>query len=254
VLIVLTASLSQASDRIVYDESSATMVFRGIAVSDETFNEQYVISRCRQFLAQNADKKLIVLTLGQEGRHAPIASSGCDHCKPYPFWRRFYDAVNKEMFPIGELMVLGGNAVVRYRDTSGSVTETALVGINPRPIGIGEFKGKIVHVGMSGRMPKPWLQLYVVGTGILDAKSGAEYISNFSHDIGVNNSTVEFRSDPWFMNEVWRPWFPLFEEHRGEPPSEAEFSETRTLDCMMVLTLNKTLANRCSFEGWVTLY
>jgi len=251
---VLTASLSQASDRIVYDQSSETMVFRGIAVFGETFNEHYVISRCRQFLTQNTDKKLIMLTLGPEGPNAPIAGLGCDHCKPYPFWRQFYDAVNKEMFPIGELMVLGGNAVVRYRDQSGTVTETVLIGINPRAIGIGEFKGKLVHVGMKGRMPMPWLELYVVGTGTLDGKAGADYISNFSHAMGVNNSTVEFRSDPWFMNEIWRPWFPLFEEHRGEPPSEAEFSLTKTLTCLRLLTFNKTLVtNRCSFEGSETL-
>jgi hypothetical protein len=249
----LTASLSQASDRIVYNGTSPTMVFRGIAVAGETFNEQYVINRCRQFLAQNADKKLIVLTLGPEGPNAPIAAFGCDHCKPYTFWRQFYDAVNKEMFPIGELMVLGGNAVVRYRDQSGTVTETVLMGSDPRPVVIGGFSGKIIHVGMQGRMPKPWLELCVVGTGTLDAGAGAEYISNFSHDMSVDDSTVEFRSDPWFMDEIWTPWFPLFEEHRGEPPSEAAYNLTKTLNCFRVLRWDKTVGNKCSFEGSETL-
>jgi len=251
---VMTALLSQASDRIVYDGSSATMVFRGIAVSGQTFDEQYVINRCRQFLAQNADKKLIVLTLGPEGPNAPIAAFGCDHCKPYPFWRMHYDGIAKEMFPIGELMVLGGNAVLRYRDQSGSVTDTVLMGSDPRPVVIGGLSGKLIHVGMEGRMPKPWLELYVVGTGTLDAGAGAEYISKFSHDMDVTNSTVEFRSDPWFINEIWRPWFPLFEEHRGEPPSEAEFNQTKTLNCRMVLMYSKTVSNKCSFEGSETLH
>jgi hypothetical protein len=251
---VLMASLSQASDRIVYDQSSETMVFRGIAVSEETFNEHYVIGRGRQFSAQNADKKLIVLTLAPDEPNANFIAIGCDHCKPYPFWRGQYDAIAKRMFSIGELMVLRGNAVVRYRDSSGSVTDTVLMGSDPRLVVIGGFRGKLVHVGMQGRMPKPSLQLYVVGTGTLDAGAGAEYISNFSHEMGVDDSTVEFRSDPWFINEIWTPWFPLFEEHRGKPPSVAEFSQSKTLNCLRVLRFDKTVGNKCSFEGSETLH
>jgi hypothetical protein len=240
---------SFASDRTLEDESSPTIVFRKVAVSGDTFDEQYVVKRSREFLANNKDKKLIRYTLVPDTLEATIGASGCDHCDPYPFWRVQYDAVARQQFPIGELTAIGGNAVVRYRNMHGTVTETVLKGATPRPITIGSFNGTIAHVGMSGRMPTPWLELYVVGTGIISSDAGAAFIAKFSHEMGVMDSTVELRSDPWFMNEIWRTWFPLFEEHRGNPPSEREFNATKTLNCVVVLTVSGKTTNECSWKG-----
>jgi hypothetical protein len=240
---------SFASDRTLEDESSPTIVFRKVAVSGDTFDEQYVVKRSREFLANNTDKKLIRYTLVPDTLEATIGASGCDHCDPYPFWRVQYDAVARQQFPIGELTAIGGNAVVRYRNMHGTVTETVLKGATPRPITIGSFNGTIAHVGMSGRMPTPWLELYVVGTGIISSDAGAAFIAKFSHEMGVMDSTVELRSDPWFMNEIWRTWFPLFEEHRGNPPSEREFNATKTLNCVVVLTVSGKTTNECSWKG-----
>jgi hypothetical protein len=253
VLLLVSSMLAVASDRTLFEEASPTIIFRGIAVSGERFDQQCVIGRSRKFLAANNSKKLIVLTLVPDEPDANISLMGCDHCKPYPFWRMQYDAVSKRMFAIGELMAFGQNSVVRFRDKSGSVSETVLTGSDPRSVVIGGFKGKIVHAGMSGRMPMPWLELYVVGTGALDSKAGAEYVADFSRQMGVNDSTIEFRSDPWFINEIWRTWLPLFEEHRGSPPSEEAFAATKTLDCFVVLTVQGKVTNECSWHGSETL-
>jgi hypothetical protein len=97
---------------------------------------------------------------------------------------------------------------------------------------------------MEGLMPKPWLKLYVVGSGSIDSNAGAKYISDFSRRMGVTDSTIQFRSDPWFINEIWRTWFPLFDQHRGEPPNEADFKLTKTPDCFVVLTVYRSLQER----------
>ena len=48
-----------ASDRIVEDESSPTIVFRKIAVAGKKFDEKYAVQRCREFLSANQDKDFI---------------------------------------------------------------------------------------------------------------------------------------------------------------------------------------------------
>lgn len=252
-VLVLSALSLQAADRVLVDESSPSIVFRMIAVSADAFSEEYVIRRCRSFLADNQEKKLIVLTLVPDQPNATFSTLGCDHCKPYPFWMIQYKAIAKEKFPIGELIALDGSAVLRYRNTTGTVSETVLTDRDPRPVLLDSFQGRIVHFGLSGRMPKPWLQVYVVGTGTISAKAGADYIAAVARQMGLEDSTVEFRPDPWFINEIWGPWFPLFEQQRGEPPGEAEFNSTKTLRCFVVLTIYKTVTNTCSWKGSETL-
>jgi len=254
--IMFAAVLSPASDRSLEDQSSPSIVFRKVAVSGERFDEQYVLQRCRDFLAANKDKKLIRYTLVPDEKMATIGWIGCDHCKPYPFWRMQYDAIAKGVFPIGEMIVLNGNAVLRYRDRNGTVTETILAGENPRPVIINEFKGKIVHVGMSGNIVAKnghpmtlVLQLYVVGNGEINSDAGADYIASFNHRMGVNFSEVNFRADPWFINEIWRTWFPLFEEHRGTPPDEHTFDASKTLNCFIIFRPDGTKTNKCSWKG-----
>lgn len=234
------------------DESDATIVFRKIAVSGTVFDEQFVVKRCREFLAANGDKRLIRYTLVPDEKAATIGWLGCDHCEPYPFWRMQYDAIAKEVFPIGEMSVLHGNAVVRFRGMNGSVSQTVLAGSNPLPVALGAFRGEIVHVGMSGRMKTPRtlsLELYIAGHGEITSRAGSTYIADFSRRMEVGYSSVEIRSDPWFINEIWRPWFPLFEEHRGAPPSEQEFSASKTLRCVMVSRPDGTTTNECSWKG-----
>ena len=249
---LIFATLALASDRTLEDESDSTIVFRKVAVAGETFDEQYVLKRCREFLTANRDKKLIRFTLVPDQPGATIGSIGCDHCKPYPFWRTQYDAVAKEAFSIGEMIVLDGNAVVRYRSRDGSVSETVLAGSNPLPIVLGTFSGKIIHVGMSGKMRNPrtlWLQLYVAGDGNITSTGGAKYIADFSRRMGVGDASVEFRSDPWFISEIWRTWFPLFEERRGIPPTEQEFNASKTLRCFIVSRPDGTMTNECSWKN-----
>jgi hypothetical protein len=253
---LFAAVFSWATDRSVEDESSPTIIFRKIAVSGERFDEQYVLRRCRDFLAENKDKKLIRYTLVPDETVATTAWIGCDHCKPYPFWRMQYDAIAKEVFSIGEMIVLDGNAVLRYRDRNGTVTETLLAGTNPLPVAIGGFSGKIVHVGMEGNIVasggRPMtlvLHLYVVGKGEINADAGADYIAGFNRRMGVNFSSVDFRSDPWFINEIWRPWFPLFEEHPGMPPNEQAFDASKNLNCFIILRPDGTKTNQCSWKG-----
>jgi hypothetical protein len=253
--IIFTTLSMFASDRILEDESDSTIVFRKVAVSGETFDEQYVLKRCREFLIENGDKKLVTYTLVPDQTGATIGLLGCDHCKPYPFWRTQYDAVVKEEFPLGEMLALDGNAVVRYRGRDGSVSEIVLAGSHPRPVVIGTFAGKIVHVGMSGKMRNPrtlLLQLYVVGDGKITADAGAQYIASFSHQMGEIDSTVELRSDPWFINEIWRTWLPLFEEHRGTPPNEQDFDASKTLRCD-ALARSEGMTSKCSWKSTAAL-
>ena len=255
VMVLFGGVPSIASERTLEDQSSPTIVFRKIAISGEQFDEQTVIHRCREFLAANKEKKLIRYTLVPDEKGATIAWTGCDHCKAYPFWRTQYDAIAKESFSTGEMVAFNGNAVLRYRDRNGMVTEMVLQGTNPRLISIGGFRGTIVHVGMSGNIVatnlRPMtlvLHLYVVGDGEINADAGADYIANFNRQMGVNFSSVDFRSDPWFINEIWRPWFPLFEEHRGNPPDEQMFDASKNLNCFIILRPDGTKTNQCSWK------
>jgi hypothetical protein len=140
--LLLFASLGYGTDRTLEEEKSPTIIFRKIAVTGVKFDEDYVVQRCRRFLKTHKDRKLIRFTLVPDESEATIAWYGCDHCESYPFWRTQYDEVTKKMYPIGEMMAFGNNAVVRYRSLQGTVTETVLSGSDPRTIVIDGFKGE----------------------------------------------------------------------------------------------------------------
>ena len=52
-------------------------------------------------------------------------------------------------------MMIEENAVLRYRDDTGTVSAIVLQGSDPRPIRVGDFKGFVVHVDMHGRVEWP---------------------------------------------------------------------------------------------------
>lgn len=214
-----------SADRIVEDETTPTLVFRKIAVPANMFNQQYAAQRAREFLAENANLRMIRLTIVPDEKPATYSPLGCDHCDPYRFWRMEWDAISPVTFPVAELLSIEGNAILRYRDRSGTVSVTVLKGSDPRQIRIGDFRGKIIHVGMHGRVESPLPQLYVVGIGTIPSKAGALYARELARRLGVYESWIELRADPWFINEIWTPFFPLFDA-ADLPPSEEAFKAT----------------------------
>jgi hypothetical protein len=210
VLLSATAPLMIPGDRVLEDQTTETLVFRKLAVPAQTFSRQYATQQARQFIADNATMKLTRLTWVPDEKPATYSLFGCDHCDPYRFWRAQWDPISKVIFPVAELMSVEGNSVLRFRDKSGAVSAVVLQGSDPRPIRIGGYQGRIIQVGMSGR--------------------------------------IEFRADPWFIDEIWRPFLPLFDTS-DSVPTEEMFKSTRTPYCSYFTPAN----NKCSWEGVVTL-
>jgi len=242
------APLMISADRTLEDETTQTLVFRKIAVPAQTFSQQYATQRARQFLAENINRKMIRLTLVPDEKPATYPRVGCDHCDPYRFWRMQWDAISAVTFPVAELMSIDGNAVLRYRDKSGAVSAVVLQGLDPRPLRVGNYEGRIIHVAMHGRIESPLPRLYVVGSGTISSKDGASYARDLAARLGVRESWIEFRADPWFINEIWTPFFPLFDTS-GPVPTEEAFKETKTPYCCYFTPAN----NGCSWVGVVTL-
>jgi hypothetical protein len=242
-------SLMIAANRVVEDETTQTLVFRKIAVPVAEFNHDSATQQARKFLVANTDsKKMIRLTLVPDQKPATYTRFGCDHCDPYRFWRTQWDAISAVAFPIAELMCIEGNAILRYRDRTGAVSVTVLRGSDPREIRIGDYHGKIIQIGMHGRIESPIPQLYVVGSGRIRSKSGALYARDLTKRLGVRESWIEFRADPWFINEIWTPFFPLFDA-ADTPPTEEKFKVSKTPYCFCFTQTN----NQCSWDGIITL-
>ncbi len=211
------AHLTIAADRILEDETTQTLVFRKIAVPVQTFSQSYALQQARQFLAENAKPKMIRLTLVPDEKPATYTRFGCDHCNPYGFWRAQWDQISAVTFPIAELMSIEGNAILRYRNESGVVSILVLQGSDPRELRVGGYQGKIIHVAMQGRIDSPLPHLYVVGSGTISSKDGAYYARALAARLGVSEAWIEFRADPWFINEIWTPFFPLFDTSDSAP-------------------------------------
>ena len=248
VLLSATAPLMIPGDRVLEDQTTETLVFRKLAVPAQTFSRQYATQQARQFIADNATMKLIRLTWVPDEKPATYSLFGCDHCDPYRFWRAQWDPISKVIFPVAELMSVEGNSVLRFRDKSGAVSAVVLQGSDPRPIRIGGYQGRIIQVGMSGRIQSPLPQLYVVGAGAISSKEAASYARDLAARLKVRESWIEFRADPWFIDEIWRPFIPLFDTS-DSVPTEEMFKSTRTPYCSYFTPAN----NKCSWEGVVTL-
>ena len=239
-----------SADRVLEDQTTKTLVFRKIAVPPQTFSQQYAIQQARRFLVENANLKMIRFTLVPDEKPATYARAGCDHCPPYRFWRGQWDAISRVTFPVAELMSIEGNSILRFRAESGVVSEVVLRGSDPRQIQIGAYRGKIIHVDMSGRIDSPLPELFVVGTGMVSSKYAFAYTRTLATRLRVRASEIQFRADPWFIDEIWTPFFPLFDPS-GPVPSEEAFKATKTLSC--IYFNSKTASNRCSWEGLMAL-
>ena len=222
-----------AADRVLEGTVTKTLIFRKIAVPVQGFDRRIATQRASQFLADNPATRMARLTIVPDMKPATYYPAGCDHCDPYTFWRGEWDPVSTVNFPIGELMSVEGNAVLRYRDEKGAVSVTVLRGSDPRPIRVGDYHGLIIQVGMHGRIAGPLSHLYVVGTGTIAAKDGAAYAREFAARLGVHASWIEFRADPWFIDEIWTPFFPFFDAS-GQVPSKAVFKTTKTPYCFYI--------------------
>ena len=247
-LFCATAPLMFPADRILEDETTPTLVFRKIAVPSEVFSQQYAMQRARQFLAENAHLKMIRLTLVPDEKPATYSQAGCDHCPAYRFWRAQWDLVSAVIFPLAELMSIDGKPVLRYRDKDGVVSAFVLQGSDPRPLRVGVYQGRIVHLAMHGRTDTPLPRLYVVGSGTILSKDAAAYAKDLASRLNVSESRIEFRADPWFINEIWTPFFPLFDAP-GSPPTEEAFKRTKSAYCFYFSPAN----NKCSWVGSLTL-
>jgi hypothetical protein len=248
ILFCATAPLMMSADRVVEDETTQTLVFRKIALPSATFSQQYATQRVREFLAENTRRKMIRLTLVPDEKPATYSRFGCSHCDPYRFWRAQWDAISAVTFPVAELMSIEGNAILRYRDRNGAVSMIVLQGSDPREIRIGDFTGKIIQVGMHGRIESPLPHLYVVGIGTISSKDGALYARELATRLAVHEAWIELRADPWFIDEIWTPFFPLFDTS-GSPPTEEAFKATKTPYCFYFTRSN----NKCSWEGVMAL-
>lgn len=214
----------------------------------QSFGQEYALQRARQFLAETANMKMIRLTLVPDEKPAIFSAAGCDHCEPYQFWRGQWDAILPRTFPVAELMSIDGNSVLRYRDKSGNVSVVVLEGSDPRPIRVGGYQGRIVHVAMAGRTESPIPELYVVGIGTISSKDGASCARDVAAKLGVPRAWINFRADPWFISEIWTTFFPIFDT--SDPvPAEKAFKKTKTLYCSYVTPTN----NKCSWDGVATL-
>jgi hypothetical protein len=146
VLLHATRGIVIAADRVIEDQTTATMIFRKVAVPASIISQQYALERARQFLLDNSGAKMIRLTMVPDAEPATYSLMGCDHCDPYRFWRMQWEPVSEVPFSIAELMSIERNAVLRYRDTKGAVSVTVIQGNDPRPISIGNYQGRMIQL------------------------------------------------------------------------------------------------------------
>lgn len=248
VLLLAIGRLTISADRVLEDETTRTLVFRKIAVPVTTFSRPYAMQRAREFLVKNTQFKIIRLTLVPDEDRATYSAFGCDHCPPYQFWRMQWDSITPLNYPVAELLSIDGNAILRFRTKNGAVSVTILQGSDPRQIRLGNYKGKIIHVGMEGRVDSPVPCLYVVGSGKILSKDGSSFARKLAMRLDVHVSWIEFRADPWFIGQIWTPFFPFFDT-TGSPPSEQTFKRSKTPTCSYFSNNN----NECSWKGLMTL-
>ena len=212
------------------------------------FSRQYAIGWARLFLASNRHLKLIHATLVPDGPPANLSRVGCDHCDPYRWWRSQWDVVSAVIYPVAELMSIEGNAILRFRDKYGAVSVLVLQGRDPRPIRAGNFAGRVIHIDQHGYVLTPLIKLYVTGTGTMSSDDAAATAKDLATRLGVREVAIEYRADPWFIEEIWTPFFPLFDAP-GPVPAEQEFKATKTLQFSYLLPSHP----RGSWKGLVTL-
>jgi len=89
------------------------------------------------------------------------------------------------------------------------------------------------------------LEFYVVGSGKMWSKDAIAYTQSLAAKYAASVARLEVRPDPWFIGEIWRPFFPHFDTS-DSVPTEKAFRKTKTLSCLYNPPMIK---GECTWEG-----
>jgi hypothetical protein len=149
----------------------------------------------------------------------------------YVSWRQINEHYLRSRMEIGELIAVGANAVLRFRDAQGQITKRIIRGRDPLQIRIDGESFEIVHISSAevGKFP----EIYLRTSSTLSAEKGSDVLHGIERMLPDFHVSIYLRNDGLF---IYEPKFPYLNPFQDEPtiPSEEEYRRTKTLECSWI--------------------
>lgn len=224
------------------EEAQPQIVMRDIIVADHEFTLFQLEKRFRGLLRQEG---AVPRVLKVEAFTDPKTVSGTFKYTSdvsYEAWLAWYLDYAKAIPSSAELLVINGNAAMRVRDASGAIQTLVLEGSNPYALNAGGIDFYLLHLAASKSAPitsKKWdertyvstLSLFLVTQGNVNQKVAEAVSEKLRAMTGVEQATVEIRSDAWFIRDEA---FPIVSPYvkLGTPPTKEEYEHSRQWSCI----------------------
>lgn len=215
---------------VVYRESvSAGVRLKSIGLTPGSFSEGYVERLALRELAGGPRSRFVKIDIyGQGGTPLPIPP----HVS-YESWRQMHDLARQTPNEVAEVISIEGNAVLRMRDATGSLTRRVLVGRDPLQREVLGQHVEVVYIvfsnGFRGDMARS-VGVYALMPGPLTEQVGLELLGQLDRLFTGLQVSVVIRNDSWFIYSAGYPFLNPF-VNDGVPPSDVEYDQTKTLVC-----------------------
>jgi hypothetical protein len=221
---------------VVFQDSGPDWAERYIQVPVEQFSANRVrdvILNNLQSLQTHRLVKVVVATDRQDILHMRRGKSMADYS--YQLWVNVLEERLRKVNPIAVALKIDGNAAFRFRNSTGTSTETALYGDSPFLVHGPTENAKILHVSfsrvLSGEGSVVQASFFLESLSPLSGPGPGNLALRLKRAVGISQQTVTIiRGDSWFIeNEGFPIFYPFGSSHT--PPTLQNYLCTPTVVC-----------------------
>ena len=224
------------------EEMQPSIVMRDITVAERDFTLPQLEKLFRGLLHEGDTVPRVLKVEAYTDQNAFSGTFKYTTDVSYDTWLAWHLDYAKAVRSSAELLMINGNAAMRLRDASGAVQSLVLEGSNPYALNASGIDFCLLHLAASKSAPitsKKWdehtyvsnLSLFLVAKSTVNQKAAEAVSEKLRTIIGVEQATVEVRTDPWFIRDET---FPIVSPYvnAGKPPTREEYEHSQQWSCI----------------------
>ena len=228
-----------AQPTVLYEGASANMSFRAILVDRESFTKQEMERFAKEFIGRESNRTLAKLVVFTERDDAvtTLFGKGMPNVG-YRSWETHFRTYARRVPAMGDVIVVRGSGVLRYRDASGRVERIVFSPPDPLKIRLDGTVFEIVDVAFPSFPPlsqdvrNPEVEFCIKTSASLEKEQGLHLTKMLSDKLVLETLTVYARNDLWFIDATSFPFYFRFTADLT-PPTIQDYYASEELLCVL---------------------
>lgn len=234
VLSISSLGIYASGQVLLREERGQSYLIQDLAIPQALYSYSRIEAVCNSIIQSSRGLPFVrVHIYGTDKRALPLPKP--DHLS-YEVWRKLFGTSSAKATGVAQLVMIRGDAILRFRSQDAKVVEKVLYGRNPLVLDTKHGRLEILELAVE---PAPYrkgsikLQAWAfIKTGqTLTPELGSGAFEVIRDRLPIPLVAASVRNDCWFISE-WR--FPLiypFAPPGQAPPSDEEYSRSTTIHC-----------------------